>query len=117
MLNGLPRNWLGEPGIQASAKLWALQHDEIFCCTTRWAICGTCGDVIDHYRVLTTVTTPSPRRAEQSAAAVAPEADADSCPHGCIFHWPQSWAKTSLTSTGIPPTTGPGFDTVLTMRW
>ena len=38
-------------------------------------------------------------------------------PQGCIFHWPQSWAKTSLTSTGIPPTTGPGFDTVLTMRW
>ena len=24
MLNGLPRNWLGEPGIQASAKLSAL---------------------------------------------------------------------------------------------
>ena len=24
MLNGLPRNWLGEPGIQVSAKLSAL---------------------------------------------------------------------------------------------
>jgi hypothetical protein len=33
---------------------------------------------------------------------------------GCRFHWPQSWARTSLTSTSSPPTTGPGFDTVLT---
>ena len=30
MLNGLPRNWLGEAGIQASAKWSALRHDEIF---------------------------------------------------------------------------------------
>jgi hypothetical protein len=35
VLNGLPRNWVGEPGIQASAKWSTLQHDEIFCCTTR----------------------------------------------------------------------------------
>ena len=60
---------------------------------------------------------PESTQGEQSAASVAAEADADSCRHGCIFHWPQSWAKTSFTSTGIPPTTGPGFDTVLTMRW
>jgi hypothetical protein len=26
--NELPRNWLGEPGIQVSAKLSALQHDK-----------------------------------------------------------------------------------------
>jgi hypothetical protein len=38
-------------------------------------------------------------------------------PHGCRFHWPQSWARTSLTSTSSPPTTGPGFDAVLTTRW
>jgi hypothetical protein len=37
--------------------------------------------------------------------------------HGCRFHWPQSWARTSLTSTCSPPTTGPGFDAVLTTRW
>ena len=37
--------------------------------------------------------------------------------HGWKFHWPQSWASTSLTSTSIPPTTGPGFDAVATMRW
>jgi len=41
----------------------------------------------------------------------------DSRPHGWKFHWPQSWASTSLTSTSIPPTTGPGFDAVATMRW
>lgn len=38
-------------------------------------------------------------------------------PHRCRFHWPQSWARASLTSTSSPPTTGPGFDAVLTMRW
>ena len=37
--------------------------------------------------------------------------------HGCRFHCPQSWARTSLTSTSSPPTTGPGFDAVLTTRW
>ena len=34
MLNGLPRNWLGEPGIQASAKLSALQHFV-------WSVCAS----------------------------------------------------------------------------
>ena len=37
--------------------------------------------------------------------------------HRCKFHWPQSPARTSLTSTSSPPTTGPGFDAVLTTRW
>ena len=39
------------------------------------------------------------------------------CPYGCSCHWPQSWARASLTSTSSPPTTGPGVDAVLTMRW
>lgn len=38
-------------------------------------------------------------------------------PHGWKFHWPTSWASASLTSTSRPPTTGPGLDAVLTMRW
>ena len=37
--------------------------------------------------------------------------------YGCSCHWPQSWARASLTSTSSPPTTGPGVDAVLTMRW
>jgi hypothetical protein len=36
--------------------------------------------------------------------------------YGCRFHWPQSWARASLTSTSSPPTLGPGVDAVLTMR-
>src|SRR5690625_3364480 len=37
--------------------------------------------------------------------------------HGWRFHCPQSWARTSLTSTSMPPTIGPGVEAVLTMRW